>query len=555
MPDVERPTHEIEINGHKWTPIPGVRYPYNYYDAIKQIKECKYGPQGISECEVYGTLIQRDPFFVLYFVMGIEIANHPWIVAKCVELKMHIRNGTCDHLLILWAREHFKSTIFTKALTIMKLLTNPEERIAIFSYSRPIARGFLRSIKQILESSEILKACFPDMLYQNPALEAPKWSEEDGIVIRRKGYYVEASVEAWGLIEGMPTSKHYTWRWYDDVETDVTTGSPEMMEKLKQAFELSQNLGTAEGGHGVAGTTYHHMGLLQGLREKKAPDGVLIYNSWIEPATVDGTPNGKPVLLSEKRLNELRANPRTFFPQQLLNPTPQGTATLNPDLLHEVLPSELPKHLYKFMLIDPAGVDRNREGDAWAIMVVGVEPFMDQIGASNIYILDLTLQPLGEAEALDEVVNMYCRNGRVLKLGVEKVAMNSTEVHVANALRAKGRHLSQESETLVLLRPAGRSKIERVEKSLVWPLMNGKIHISAGVPKPYKDRIRTEMKRFPFWHDDGVDALAYVYDIISDYRFPRYAVEAPAERKLDQWDRTFARARGKNKTEQRWMVV
>lgn len=448
------------------------------------------------------------------------------------------------------------STLITKIKTMQRILACPEERIGLFAYSRPISRGFLRTIKHVFESSEFLKWLFPDVLYADPEREAPKWSEEDGIIVRRAGYFGEATIEAWGLLEGMPTSKHFSGRIYDDVETDVTTGSPEMIDKLNQAFELSQNLGTADGWHYVVGTTYHHQGLLKRLEEKKAPDGVQIYTVSKCPATHDGTPNGRPVLLSEKRIAELKANPRTFYPQQLLDPTPHGTAVLDPGLLKEISPLELPKNLFKFMLIDPAGVDRNREGDAWAIGVVGVEPFIDDVGASNIYLLDLVLQPLDEVSAINEVVSMYLRHGRIIKLGVEKVAMNSTEVHVANALRAKGRLITQEAGNLVLLRPAGRSKQERIERALPWPLSQGRLHIVSTIQKAYKDRIRTEMERFPFWHDDGIDMLSYVYDVINEFRFPKGGVSLGIDQKThDMWDEAFEKAKNKNADAYRWMTV
>lgn len=480
----------------------------------------------------------------------VKVEPVPTIPVSCIQV------DAADGLYVIgknFTTTH-NSTLITKIKAMQRLLCNPEERIGLFSYSRPIARGFLRTIKHVFETSEILKACFPDVLWQNPEKDAPKWSEEDGIVLRRKGYYGEASLEAWGLLEGMPTSKHFSGRIYDDVETDVTTSSPEVMEKLVQAFELSQNLGTAEGWHYVVGTTYHHNGLLQRLKEKKAPDGQKIYEVSLRPATEDGTPNGKPVLLSERRMAELKANPRTFYPQQLLDPTPKGTAVLEPALLKEIMPGELPRNLFKFMLIDPAGVDRNREGDAWAMGVIGVEPFINDLGASNIYLLDLVLQPLDEVKAIDEVVSMYLRNGRILKLGVEKVAMNSTEIHVANALRAKGRLITQDAGNLVLLRPAGRSKQERIERALPWPLAQGKIHIVSTIPKAYKDRFRTEMERFPFWHDDGIDMLSYIYDVITEYRFPRHSSgETEEALKRDGWDEAFDK-HGRASDALNWMV-
>lgn len=520
-------------------PLPGVSYPYNYQKVKEQIASGQR-----KELDTLRQLFQDDVFFLIYFAWGNKSANHPWIIERCTEANRWVGN---EPLLVEWAREHYKSSIWTKGRGLQRLLNDPEERIGIFSASRPIARGFLRSIKTLLETSEILKYCFPDILWQHPEKEA-KWSEEEGLFLKRRGIFNEASLEAWGLIEGMPTSKHFSGRINDDVETDVTSSSPEVNEKVIQAYELSHNLGTADGWHWTIGTPYNHMGLMTYLRQKK------IYHESIHPATIDGTPNGKPVLLSEERLSFLRANPRTFYAQQLLDPTPKGVAVLDPDNVKEVSPLEIPKNLFKFMLIDPAGVNNNREGDAWAIGVIGVAPYRDDLGLSDVYILDLVAQPFAEIDAINAVVETYLRNGRIIKLGIEKVAMNSTEVHIANALRAKGILVSQEVGNLVLLRPAGRSKVDRIEKNLVWPVANGKLKISTAISKAYRDRLRTEMEKFPYWHDDVIDMLSYLYDVLADYKFPAHPGPPEAERKVDRWERAFERARNRN-AERKWMVV
>jgi hypothetical protein len=63
--------------------------------------------------------------------------------------------------LDLWAREHYKSTVITFALTIQDILNDPEITVGIFSHTRPIAKAFLRQIKQEFETNEDLKAGFP----------------------------------------------------------------------------------------------------------------------------------------------------------------------------------------------------------------------------------------------------------------------------------------------------------------------------------------------------------------------------------------------------------
>lgn len=528
---------QVRVGDHILEPLPGIHYPYNYQIIDEDIRAGRR-----KERDTLRQLFQDDVFFLLYFGWGIKIVNHPWVIARCVEAN---KWASSEPLLVCWAREHFKSSIWTKGRGLQRLLNNPEERIGLFSYSRPIARGFLRSIKTLLETSEILKYCFPDILYENPEKET-KWSEEEGLYLKRKGIYGEASLEAWGLIEGMPTSKHFTGRINDDVETDVTSSSPEVNQKVIQAYELSHNIGTADGWHWTIGTPYHHQGLMTYLRGKKQ------YHESIHPATVDGSPNGDPVLLSKERLGFLRGNPRTFYAQQLLDPTPKGVAVLSPENLKEVPAHAIPKNVYKFMLVDPAGVNNNREGDAWAIGVIGVNPFRDDLGLSDVYLIDLILQPFSEIDALKAVVDCYCRNGRIRVLGVEKVAMNSTEVHIANALRSRGVLVSQEVGNLMLLRPAGRSKIDRIEKNLVWPVANGKWHVSIGIPKAYRDRLKTEMEKFPFWHDDGIDMASYLYDVLAEYRFPAHPSNIEAEKKIDRWDLAFERAKNSNNRD--WMV-
>lgn len=112
------------------------------------------------------------------------------------------------------------------------------------------------------------------------------------------------------------------------------------------------------------------------------------------------------------------------------------------------------------------------------------------------------------------------RNGIIQQFGVEKVGLSTTEMHISNALRMKGRRLSLDGGNLVLLKPAGRSKERRVEQALQWPLNNGKLFYSKAIPQKYIDALIEEMNKFPFYHVDILDMLAYAYDLFKEYRFP-----------------------------------
>lgn len=511
----------------EFVPLDGVEYRHDYLQDLEDILSGK-----LDGVECFREYARSDLFFLTFFVLKIPIANHPFWIQACKD----IEDGPKTRTLDLWAREHGKSSIITTGETIQKILRNPEERCCIFSFSQKAALSFFRGIKTVFEQSDFLKTIFPDILYQDPQKEAWKWSEDTGLVVKRKGFYREMTLEAWSLIEAMPTGKHFTHRVYDDVETPDYVYSPEIVDKLKYSFALSHNLGSEGDSHRVIGTTYSHVGLLQELRKLLRSNGELAYHTRVKAATEDGTPNGKAVFLSEEKLEELRGNKLTFFSQQLLDPTPRGEEALNPDFVQLVSKEEIPKNLYKFMMIDPAGVrkEKGRQGDSWAIIVFGVEPYRDDLGGSKLYILDMVIQPMTETEAFQTVVEMYTRNGRLLRVGVEKVGAMTFEIHISQALRARGFYVSEESGTLKTMSPAGRPKQQRIVSNLRWPLDNGRIYMNENIAIGFRERLLLEMKQFPFYKDDGIDALAYAFEMVRDYKFGPKTTD-PTE--LDKWQR------------------
>lgn len=550
----------IEINGVEFIDIPEARYPGNhsYYKVMDKIAARE---PGWDELSTLRALILNDLFFIIYFVMKMRQANHPFVIDRCREVQEAEDKDTINNTLFLWSREHYKSTIITTARTVQRLLRNPERRFGIFSYAKDPAKKLLRPIKNLFESSQILKDCFRDVLYQNPEGESPKWSEGDGIVVRREGFYKESSVEAHGLLEGMPTGSHFTDLVYDDIETEDLVNTPEMMEKTKRAYEASKFLGSEGSCQVVSGTTYHWNGPLQYIKQKTYSDGKKMFQVSFQPCCENGDPNGKSVLLSEEKIREWKTDSRSFNSQGLLNPTPITDIKLNPELLKIIRTKFLPEKLYKFMVVDSAG-DKGKRADgrtpdAWAFGVIGVEPYLDNLGVSNIYILDLEIGVMSEPVALKKIVDMYMRHGRIMKLGVEKVALSTAETHISNALRMRGRLVTIDNEMLQVLSPAGRSKQKRIESSLQWPLENGKIHVLETLDNDSLERLRLEMEKFPYWNDDGLDMMAYLYDLINGYNFVGHPVDKPKQEKpKDAWEEAFAEAeRNENSKNNSWQGV
>ena len=227
-------------------PSPRERAIAVYRDAICRASEL--GPETVRR--VKRRLAQSDLFFLLAYVLERPDVNRDWIFERCREVQ-----AAPDGHLDLWSREHYKSSIITFGLTIRDILNDPEITVGIFSYSRPIAKAFLRQIRTEFESNEMLRSLFPDILWANPQRVAPKWSEDDGIIVRRRGN--PTTVEAWGLVDSTPVSKHFKLLVYDDVVTGESVSTPEMIAKVTTAWERSLALSTEGGVMRYIGTRWH----------------------------------------------------------------------------------------------------------------------------------------------------------------------------------------------------------------------------------------------------------------------------------------------------------
>ena len=550
----------IEINGMRFQARSDCDYANNYYGLAKRVEQWrkfsdsqKKSNLHLSDINFYRNFIQQDLWFIVYFVAKNPLANHPFIVEACKEIQAEKGDS-----LEVWARDHLKTTIISVCSPIQKVMNNSEERIAIMSAVRPLALKIQNLIKKILESKFMINS-FPDILYDDPKKEADKWTEapEGGLIVKRKGFYKESTFASFGLVEGMPTGDHYTKVICDDIVTQDYQ-SPESIQKVCDNFDMMENITTRDRQITVVGTYYRHDDPLVYIGNKKDPvTGESMFKVRKKAATVDGAFNGRSVFLPEATLAKKRAGKKFFFYcQQLLNPTPREAETLNRDRVKIVSRKELPINLYKFMMVDGSGDQgrrNDRAADPWSIMVIGVEPIRDNLGTSRVYILDMVIKQMKMVDALNEVVKVYSRNGKILKLGVEKVGQSSTEIHVAAALRAKGKHITIENKRLVILNPAKRSKSFRIETALAWPLDHGKIHMLETIPQEYRDRLLQEMEKFPAWHDDGLDTLSYGYDIIKGYRFGT-SEEEEVEKK-DSYTKAFERAKEKQLNRQGWQVA
>ena len=489
-----------------FSPIPGCKYKHDYNKVADFIKK---NPDKAGSLQK--SLILDDLFFIVCFIMEIPGANNPFVVQACQE----VEKGD-DYFIYLWAREHFKTSIITIAQTIQYSLQNPDHASAILCATRPLAKKILTSIKQLFETNQVLKDCFPETIHQNPKVEATLWSLDEGLYLKRRSTRKEATISGWGLIDGMPTGQHFERMVYDDIVVEDHATSHDIMQKVITKFDSSINLGKDGGHHVVVGTHYHHEDPLMHIRNiVRENTDQKRYTVSFKPATDTGERDGKPVFLSQDRLNNLKLT-RTFNCQQLLNPTPTGTRNYSRELIHPVEPKFIPRGLYNIILIDQAGDNTQADGDPWAITSLGVEQKADEMGMNKVFIRQLIIDKMRLSEAMETICRVYLTSGIVKKLGVEKIGLSTTETHIAAALKKNGRRVSVENGNLVLLRPAGRSKEGRVVSGMDWPLLNKKIFYSTAIPDEYIEKAKTELDGFPFCSYHWLDTMGYLYDVLND---------------------------------------
>jgi hypothetical protein len=404
---------------------------------------------------------KRDLFFLMLRLLHRNDVADPWLYERIREVE-----AEPDGMLDLWAREHYKSTIITFALTIQDILSSHGDRplpkwngvevtVGIFSHTRPIARKFLSQIKGEFERNEELKALYPDVLWANPQRDAVKWSEEGGITVKRKTNPKEGTVEAWGLVDGQPTSMHFFIRVYDDVVVRESVNTAEMIAKTTEAWELSQNLGVAEGGiERTIGTRYAMMDTYHEM----ATRGVVKVRLY--PSTDDGTEKGAPVLLSPEAHEKKRRamGPVTFAAQMLQKPISRATATF--EVEHLKFAEIRPRTLNVYIMCDPAHSKR-RGSDRTAIPVIAVD------AANNKFLVDGFNHRMNLTEkwlALKGLRRKWQNAPGVqsVKVGYERYGMQSDIEHFEAEMRRDKEHF--EILELAWPRDTPGAKADRVQR-------------------------------------------------------------------------------------------
>lgn len=471
-------------------------------------------------------LARTDLFYLIRYIFERKDFHHPWLYDRCKEVEKQ-PYGYLD----LWARDHRKSTIITYGHTIQEILASHGDdpiiadpvTVGIFSHTRPIAKAFLRQIKRELEENGVLKSIFPDILWEEPKRDAPNWSEDAGLVVKRPGNPKEATVEAHGLVEGMPTGKHFNRLVYDDVVTKGSVATPEMIQKTTEAWELSLNLGSS-GKEKIKyiGTRYHLNDTYRTIMDR----GAAIPR--IYPGTEEGTLDGTPVLLPKDVWDEKVRVMGTYTAgaQLLQNPVADKKQGFNRDWLRHYQTST-GDGMNKYLIVDPAN-EKSKKSDYTAMVIIGLAQ------DKNYYILDMVRDKLNLKERTQELFRMH-RKWEPLGVGYEKYGKDSDIEHIKEKMDELNYHFD-------IIPLGGKiSKNDRI-KTLQPLFEDGRIYLPSTCHKVNWEGktedlvdvfLNEEFDCFPVpVHDDMLDCMARINDGDLNAQWPM------TEEKIDRYTRT-----------------
>jgi len=503
----------------------------DYNSAVKAYADCHRDPN--IDDSFIRTLAQCDRFYLGVFICNRHDMLHPWIYERCREVEFKK-----DNHLDLWARFHYKSTIITFLGCVQEILCDPDITIGILSYSARQAKPFLRQIMQEFESNEKLKELFPDILWDNPKHQAPKWAENEGLCVNRFANPKEQTVEAHGLVDGQPTGRHFSLIVYDDVVVQDAITTPEQIKKTTTQWELSLNLGSTHNPrYQYAGTRYAYGDTYGTILQRAA------VKPRIHPATYSGQMDGEPVFLQKERWEEIKKTTSTYTVacQQLLNPIIGSDVSFKQEWWTEW--EIRPYTLNVYIMVDPAH-SKKKESNRTAFAVVGVD------GNFNKYLLDGACDRMSLSEKWQMLKRLRAKwkrapGVREVKVGYERYGAQSDIEHFKAMMSTDGSNFP-----IYELNWVGgggsqskRDRIQRLEPdlkdgSLFFPYPTDDKMLTS-YQRDFKDRNQSfliskkiicideerktydltkwvkdnEYNLFPTVHPDFLDALSRIYDM------------------------------------------
>ncbi len=466
----------------------------------------------------------------LYFLAKIVLGYH-WLTSPVhSDFARRIQEGRNLSVYLL-PRGHCKTQVFTIADGIRQYLRQPTEPIAIVCDALKRSVKKTRAIKWHFEKNLLLRGLFPDLTWENPSKQAPKWTDEEFILPRHTGRQ-EPSFQATSL-DNQPTGLHFPIIKCDDIVTPETCTTRDQMDKCRDGYGLMRSSILQTGGNiQIAGTIYDDGDLHCDMA--KDGTGYCIYR---KPAIDPDTGQALwPEQFDLDVLTAIRKDPTVgeyiFSCQYLLDPSPEDENAYF-KLTDFGRYRERPRDLNIYAAIDTA-LSKETTADYTSIMIVGIN------NKNRIYILTVIRgrwDALGVATKMLEIQKTH----RPLIWGCQG----------DNIIKAIGpflRKMMGEQNTYINLQAVTKQNKDKITncRSIQGRIQQGYVMLPENsINQPdWLQPLEHEIRRFPRGeHDDQVDNLATVGHLMDNMA----AAHSKEKRLVDFANTHIDAVEGKNK--------
>lgn len=368
-------------------------------------------------------LFLEDIFFVAVWVFEREDMDTDF----GYQCAINEQNGVYDEGLLLRFRGGYKSTWCTHFKTLQKLAKRDVYAGCIFSHTKPIAKTFLREIKSDLEENDTIKWLFPDRFYAEPKSQAPKWSENEGIVIKRKRGRKEPSLMASGLVDGQPTGMHFTDRIYDDVVVRESVSTKEQIAKTTNAWSMSLNLGAKVVHDHYRGTPYDPFDTYKAMEDS----GIKVFREPCIKGEISSFPDGEwePIHFTrDEIMAKLRTmGPYTFTTQMLVQPVSLKAGSLKVEWLKNWWDAKKLAGHNIYLIIDPSA-GKSEKSDFTAALLVGLS------WDKKIRVIDMRRERIGLQKRWEMLLS-YQQKFKPIHTFYEEIGMQSDRDHFRHQMK------------------------------------------------------------------------------------------------------------------------
>ena len=408
------------------------------------------------------------------------------------------------------AREHYKSTIITKISTLWEIMQNPENTYCIMTFEEGLSVDFLGYIKTQCETNELLRALYPDVIWEDPA-KGYQVDESTGVKttwtwnstaleFRRQSHPNEKTVEAFAVRGGSITGRHFSHLIMDDIETESMTKTENFIENMKNTVTNLFKAGRSDDLHvTMVGTFY----TVNDLYCKLIKDDI-IDESIIQSAIDQETRH--PIKYTDEAMEQVikSSTPAIFATQVMCDPSFSISAKFVYDRILRWHPVNL-DGLNIYVFVDPAGTKTNRS-DYTAILTAGYDI------NRNVMVIDLIRDKLTLDEKFSHLARIM-RRYRPIAIYYEQVGMQADIAYLQQKMQQTNIRFPIIPESP----PRGVTKQVRIEQiifrmnTIYLPHPGDNVFINwQGVPEDMvESMVNDEMMPFPnATHDDALDTLA-----------------------------------------------